>query len=242
MEFKYNSWAMFAGDGAAFSETFREEMATQLLDKFYLMLGIRTEIKNHEFQLHVGMTPLKTAYKDGYAFAIVEIITPISLSTHLTAYWKPHNGENAENASQLDIWDKGNIEFGWCSDFDKNEYIKYLEPRNVLTKEQLNSNFDYEYDYSLYPDLSFTICFSQKVFEKELTEIRSILSATLAGTYISGLTNEDGIMESGENNVIHGIFDFQDNDFDTSTQQLIEAVKTIGQSNVGKLIEKIIIE
>jgi len=242
MEFKYNSWTMFVNEGAAFTETFREEMATQLLAKFYLMLEIRNEIKRHKFHLHVGMTSLETIYKDGYAFAIVDILTPISMTISVTAYWKPNNGENVENASKLDVWNKENIEFGWCTDFDKNEFTKYLEPRNVLTKEQLNSNFDYEYDYTLYPDLSLTICFSQKVFEEELTEIASILSTTIKDTYISELTNENEIMESDKDDETVGIFDFQDNDFDTSTLQLVEAIKKIGQSNCGKLITKIIVE
>jgi hypothetical protein len=176
------------------------------------------------------------------AFAVVEIITPISMATRVTAYWKPTNEENVEHASKLDIWDKENIEFGWCTDFDKNKYTKYLEPRNVITKEQLNSNFDYEYDYTLYPDLSFTFCFSQKVFKEELTELASILSTTIKDTYISELTSEDEIFESDNNNETIGIFDFQDNKFDTSTQQLVDALKKVGQSSVGKLIEKVIVE
>jgi len=40
----FNWWASFCGESTAFTETFRVEMAAQLLKNFYLMLGVTTEI------------------------------------------------------------------------------------------------------------------------------------------------------------------------------------------------------
>jgi hypothetical protein len=227
---------MFVNEGASFSETFREQMATQLLNKFYLMLGIWGDIKRLKFHLHVGMTPLNTMCNDSYAFAIVDILNPISFAKSVTVYWKPNNGEKPENASKLDIWDRENIEFGWCMDFNENDFLKYLHPRNVITKEQLNSTFDYEYDYSSYPDLSFTICFNQKVFQDEIAEMEEILSTVIKNTYISELTTDDEQEESGDKNEVMVILDFHNNDFETSTQQLVDAFIKIGKTNVGNKI------
>ncbi|MES2543940.1 MAG: hypothetical protein V4548_03580 [Bacteroidota bacterium] len=242
MEFKYNNWTMFVNEGATFSETFREQMAFQLLNQFYLTLGVTDQIKNHKFRLHVGLAPLKTIYKDNHAFALVDIINPISISTKVTAYWKLNIDVNVENAPQLNVWNEENIEFSWCTDFEVNDYLQYLESRNIISKEQLDSNFDYEYDYALYPDVCCTICFSQKVYKTELTEIESILTETIKNSYISDLKNENEQMKSNKDNETIVMFDFQNNDFEKSKRQLEEAIKKIGQSKVGKLIDKIIIE
>ena len=236
-------WASFCNEAVAFSETFREEMATQLLKNFYLMLGVEAEVKKHkvDWRLIVGSLPLNTIYQDGYAFAIVEIITPISMSTATTAYWKPKNGEMPENAAHLDIWNNENIEFGWCIDFDKDLYIKYLTPENRLDKTELNIPFDIEYDFSLYPDLCLTVCFNQKVLKDEIEQIENILLEEVQETYISELTDENQIKESNEDNEIFGMFDFHNNDFEKSTQQLIDAFIKVGKSRVGNKIDKVVI-
>ncbi|MCL2131742.1 MAG: hypothetical protein FWH36_04725 [Lentimicrobiaceae bacterium] len=243
-EWAFSGWALFCDEAAAFSDTFREEMATQLLKKFYLMLGITTEIKIHKvkFRLMVGGTPLKTIYKDGYAFAMVEIINPISLSKAVTAYWKPKNGELSENAVHINVWNSENIEFGWCVDFDKNDYIRYLKPENRLDKKQFDIPFDIEYDFSLYPDLVLTICFNQKVFKNEIEQIENILSEEIKKAYISELTNENQTKESNEDNEIFGMFDFHNDDFTEATQQIIDSFIKIGKSNIGNKINKIVIQ
>lgn len=242
MEHKFNDWAMYLNVCASFSESFRQEMAIQLLEQFYRMLEFESKPTKNKFRLSAGLFPLNTVYENGYAFSVVSIVAPDSLSRRVTAYWKTKNGENVENAFSLHIWNEENIEFGWCTDFDKNYFLPYFEPRNLISKKQLKSNFDYEYDYKLFPDLSCTICFSRKVYHNELTQIETILTETIKETYISDLKNEDEEMESDKNNEIIVIFDFQDNDFEKSKNQLEEAIKKIGQNNVGKFIEKIIVE
>lgn len=240
--FKFHNWAMFANEAALFSSTFREEMASQLQDRFYSTLGITHDIKRPKFSLHAGLQPLKTIYKDGYGFALVYITTPVALSTPVTAYWKPLNEIAAENAPAIDNWNNDNIEFGWCTDFNNEDYTPYLKPRNIYSRNETNAKFEIEYDYTLYPDLSFTICCSEKIFEGEINEIEKILSTTIKNTYISELTNQDDIKESDDDNEIVGIFDFQDNDFEVSKQQLFEAFQKIGQSEVAQKIERVVIE
>lgn len=240
--FKYHKWAMFVNEAALFSDTFREEMASQLQDSFYSMLGVENDIKRPKFRLHAGLQPLKTIYKDGYGFALVYIINPIALSTPVTAYWKPLNEVKAENAAEIDIWKNDNIEFGWCTDFNNEDYTLYLKPRNIYSRKETNAKFEIEYDYTLYPDLSFTICCSEKIFEDEINEIEKILSATIKDTYISELTNQEDKKESDDDNEVVGILDFQDNDFEVSKHQLFEAFQKIGQSKVGQKIERVIIE
>ncbi|MFB9078907.1 hypothetical protein ACFFLS_10590 [Flavobacterium procerum] len=242
MEHKFNDWAMYLNVCASYSETFRQEMSMQLLEEFYRLLEFESKPTKNKFRLSVGLHPLKTEYENGYAFSVVHIVAPDSLSRPVTAYWKPKNGESVENAFSLDIWNKENIEFGWCTDFDKNVFLVYFEPKNLIPKKQLESNFDYEYDYTLFPDLSCTICFSRKVYLNELIQIATILTETIKDSYISDLRNEDGEMESNKNNETIVIFDFQDNDFEKSKKQLENAIKKIGQNSVGKLIEKIIVE
>ncbi|MCH5689868.1 hypothetical protein LWM68_39955 [Niabella sp. W65] len=105
---------------------------------------------------------MKTIYEDGYAFALVYITNPVAVATSLTAYWKPLTNINAEIAPELDIWNNENIEFGWCTDFNAENYTPYLKPRNIYSKQQNNTSFLIEYDYTTYPDLAFTICCSEK--------------------------------------------------------------------------------
>lgn len=240
--FKFHKWAIFATEAALFSHTFREAMASQLQDRFYAMLAISHDIKRRKFSFHAGLQPLRTIYNDGYGFALVYISNPVGLSTAVTAYWKPLNEITAENAPAIDNWNNDNIEFGWCTDFDNEDYTPYLKPRNIYSRNETNAKFEIEYDYTMYPDLSFTICCSEKIFEDEIIEIEKILSATIKDTYISELTNQDDIRESDDENEIVGIFDFQDNDFDVSKQQLFEAFQKIGQTEVGQKIERVVIE
>lgn len=242
MEHKFNDWAMYLNVCASYSETFRQEMAVQLLEEFYRLLEFESKPTKNKFRLSAGLHPLNTECENGYAFSVLYIVAPDSLSRPVTAYWKTKNEENVENAFSLDIWNKENIEFGWCTDFDKNVFLPYFEPKNLISKKQLKSNFDYEYDYALFPDLSCTICFSRKVYLDELTQIETILTETIKETYISDLKNEDEDMESDKNNQTIVIFDFQDNDFEKSKSQLEDAIKKIGQNAVGKLIKKITVE
>lgn len=242
MEFVHNGWAMFANEAAAFSGTFREEMAVQLLERFYLMMGIPNPGKQHKFHLQVGLLPLNTICQDGCGFAVVYIVSPDSVATPATAYWMPMNGEPPESASTTNVWNKDNIEFGWCADFDKNNYLTYVRPGSVLSKEQLGVPFDVEYNYSLFPDLSLTIRFDQKVFEDEILQIESMLAGEIKDTYISGLTNDDEVRESDEDNEIFGILDFQNNDVEIAKQQLIDALVKIGKSNLGNKIRRVTIE
>ncbi|MCH5715572.1 hypothetical protein [Niabella hibiscisoli] len=144
--------------------------------------------------------------------------------------------------SELDIWNNENIEFGWCTDFNAENYTPYLKPRNIYSKEQVGANFLIEYDYTLYPDLTFTICCSEKILEDEIEEIEKILSASIKDTYISELTNEEDKKESDSNNEIIAILDFQDNDFETSKRQILDAFQKIGQIPVGNKIDRIIVE
>lgn len=242
-DFKYHKWATFTKEAGGFSDSFRQVMASQLEEKFYLMLEVTQEkIKRPKFQLTVGLLPMKTIYKDGYAFALVYITDPVAFATPVTAYWRPLENVNVESATELDIWDNENIEFGWCTDFNVENYMPYLKPRNIYPKQQTGTSFLIEYDYTLYPDLTLIICCSEKIPEGEIEEIEKILSASIKDTYISELTTDEDEKESDNNNEIIAVLDFEDNDFEVSKQQILDAFQKIGQSPFANKIERVIIE
>ena len=150
-------WASFYQEGHTdFSPAFREEMARQLMQKFDLMLEIPDFARDKEFMLLVGLTPLKTSYKDGYAFSLVDVVGRNAQSTTITIYWKAADNQAITRQKTIAT---GEVEFGWCADFDKNYFLAFAKENHVPEINGEKLIFDFVFHAELFPDLFITYRF-----------------------------------------------------------------------------------
>lgn len=233
MEGDFSGWAQFWGDARNFSEGFREQMSHQLFVTFYHVLGIKDKSKMR-FLLQVGLTDMQTFVKDEYAFGLVTIISPTAQAKTITAYWKRQNKENPLNAISDVSLSPSTIEFGFCSDFDKDFFLAFVKPKKQLSRKKNNLNFTVEYDYALYPDLSMTISTEAALDEETPKMIHEVLNQQLSGAYVSEL--------EGKVNQYHGIFDFHDIPYEKGITQLVLALQELSKLQISSTIKKITIE
>ena len=233
MECKYSGWAEFWRESANFSKSFREQMSEQLFRKFYEILGIKDKTKMR-FMLQIGLIDMQTILKDEYAFGLVTIISPTAYAKTITVYWKRENKENPLNAINDVSLNPHTIEFGWCSDFDKEFFLEFIKPMKRLPKKRNNLSFTVEYDYTLYPDLSITIYTKNELAEETLKMIHTVLNQHISDTYISEITNEG--------DQYCGIFDFQNNPYEKGVAELLLALQELSKLGFSSSIKKISIE
>lgn len=231
MESNDIGWASFYNDASTeFSEQFQTEMANQLLDKFNKMVEIEGFAKNKGFMLLVGMEELKTTYQNGYAFALVEIIAPNTYSKTITAYWKSDDNIGIVTA---DTVNSENVEFGWCSDFDK-EFFRSFAKENVIKQiDGVTLNFKYIADFQLFPDITISYEFTTLPTQEQLEEIKNLLSPNHSEAYISELTEYEGKYFS--------MFDFQSADPNDGIKQIEQFILSLNSSEIGKLVKSVTI-
>lgn len=233
MECKYSGWAQFWKEAADFSLSFREQMSEQLFLRFYEILGIKDKTKMR-FMLQIGLEDMQISVKDEYAFGLVTVISPTAFARTITAYWKRENKENALNAINDVSLNRLTIEFGWCSDFDKEYFLEFIKPKKQLPKKKNNLNFIVEYDYALYPDLSLTIHTKNELDDQSLKMIHTVLNQHISNTYISEITSEG--------DQCCGIFDFHDNPYEKGIAELLTAFQELSRLAISSSIRKISIE
>jgi hypothetical protein len=234
MNNKEIGWAYFYNEALEFSDQFQIQMSKQLELKFRLMLGLTSKSKKNKFMLFVGMEEMKTVNQDGYSFALIEIICPNSFSKKITAYWKVKNDIDLLSVTQSNKLTDNEIEFGWCSDFDKDYFLKFYNSRKKLNKEENNISFDVEFDFKLFPDLSIKIYPIGKLQEEQIANIRKAFVQNLTCAYVSEITKSEDSHSL--------IIDFQDQAFDAGTDELLKAIQAISASENGEKIKKLIIE
>jgi len=229
MESNDIGWASFYNDASTeFSESFQTEMADQLMDKFNKMVDIEDFAKNKGFMLFVGMEELKTTYQNGYAFALVEIIAPNTYSKTITAYWKSDDNKGIVTA---DTVSSENVEFGWCSDFDK-EFFRSFAKENVIKQiDGVALKFKYVTDFQLFPDITISYEFTTPPTQEQLEEIKNLLSPNRSEAYISELTEYEGKYFS--------MFDFQSADPNVGIRQIEQFILSLNSSKVGEIIKSI---
>lgn len=225
-------WAMFFNEASTdFSEAFQTEMAQQLMAQFNSLVEIENFAQDKNFMLVVGMTPLKTTYKDGYAFVLVEVICPNSESKTITAYWKARENRLITKVDSITDED---IEFGWCADFDK-EFFKSFSVENVIS--QINGTklkFKYVAHLELYPDLLITYSFSSEPTEVQLQNIKILLSSNFTEAYISGIGKVEGIYST--------MLDFQATEVSKGLKQIEQFILSLNESEIRAIIESVKID
>jgi hypothetical protein len=234
MKDKKIGWAYFYDEALGFSEQFQIQMSEQLELQFNLMLGISEKVKKSKFIMFVGMEEMKTVYQDGYSFAIIEIICPNNLSKIITAYWRVKKGVDLMNVTQSNILTENDIEFGWCSDFEKEYFLKFYKKRKSLNKKENNILFDVEFDLKFFPDLSIKIYPIDKIQEEEIVNIQKTFVKILKNAYVSEITKSKDTLLL--------LIDFHSQTFDEGKDELLVAIQSLSASENGKKIKKIIIE
>lgn len=231
MESNNIGWAAFYNDASTeFSTTFQTEMANQLMDKFNTMVEIDSFAQNKKFILFVGMTELKTTYQNGYAFVLVDVIAPNSYTKTITAYWQANNNETIVKS---DFVNSENIEFGWCSDFDK-ELFKSFAKENVIKQiDGIDLKFKYVADFQLYPDLTISYEFKSLPSQEQLEEIKSLLVTSFTESYVSGVTKYE------ESHLT--MIDFQGTEVEKGLKQIEQFIIALNSGEVIEIIKSITI-
>lgn len=222
-------WATFYNDVSEdFSPEFQREMSNQLMNAFNEMVGIENFASEKKFMLFVGMTELKTLYKDGYAFSLVEVIAPNSFSKSLTAFWKAKDNQKIVASNSVS---SQNIEFGWCADFDKEFFKSFVKENVIKTIKDIELNFKYVADFELFPDLNILFQFQQLLDSFKIDKINHLLTSCFTESYISGLSEHDGNYST--------VIDFQGTDFNNGVNQIEQFILDLNSSDLCKLIESI---
>lgn len=222
-------WAFFEKEALEFSESFQVQMSKQLEQRFNHFLNIENVVSDKEFMLFVGSTDMQITYKDGFGFALVEVISSGMFSNYLTAYWRIEDSTKIESATEKTSLDLGNIEFGWCADFDPEVFLKHVSSIQRLDSKKHNIAFDVEYDFNSYPDLSIEFKFKNEPSENELKTIQNTVSHSLPRSYVSEISLID--------DKHFCVIDFQNQKFEEGTTDLWEVVNKLNKIDEKEIIE-----
>jgi hypothetical protein len=224
-------WASFYNEALTdFSEEFQTELSNQLKDRFDLMVEVQNYADDNDFQLLVGMVPLKLTYQDGYGFGLVEIIDKYSFSNTTTFYWKSTEVLN-ENAINSVKTNRQNIEVGWCADFDKEQFLN-LEGNKIVSDIQSKVlGFKYTANFDLYPDISFNFSFTVDPSKSNLDEIFSLMKKNFKNAYVSEI--------SEFKNKFHSIVDFQSTDADDFITEINQFIIDYISGDLKKITKSI---
>lgn len=213
-----------------FSPSFKKQFSMQLKDAFNALTGIEDFTEKKDFQILVGMSDMKIIYQDGYGFGLLQLITPSSRSIHQTFYWK---AEPVIDAFKTDTYTAENIEFGFCSDFDKNTFLKYYYNDVAASIQDAALGFRYTANFELFPDLTFSFRFKEEQTEEQLKEMEQLMNKKLTNAYVSEL--------SLHNDKYICIVDFQGESDDEAISQIGELIAHLASNPMGKSIESIAI-
>ena len=222
-------WATFFNEASTdFSTEFQTEMSNQLMEKFNSLMGIGNFAEDKEFALFVGMEDMKTIYKDGYAFSLVEVLAPSSETKILTIYWKSKDNKNIVKSHLISA---ETVEFGWAADFDV-DFFKRFAKENVISEingEKLK--FKFVADVETYPDLMLYFTCKKKPTKDQLNKIKTLLVENLPESYISDISEKDG--------KFHIMLDFQGTNAQKGLNQFQKFITHLNSTEIGDIIESI---
>lgn len=228
---KTYGWAFFDNEASKFSESFKEQMSKQLEKRFNQFLNIENAVSEYDFMLFVGQSDMQLSYRDGFGFAIVEVISSGMFSNYLTAYWTIADDTQIESATKIISLDSNNIEFGWCTDFDTQIFLEHTTTVQKIDSTKYDFVFDIEYDFQLYPDLSIEFRFNTEPSEQDLETIQKTVTLSLPEAYVGKISLDDGKYIS--------IIDFQNQKFKEGTTDLLEVVNKLNDLAEKEIIDLI---
>jgi len=221
-----SNWATFYFNVEKFSAEFQNEMSVQLHRCFNAMIE-KTDFANENgFKLLIGKTDLKTVYQDGYAFSLVEIIGPNHFSKSLTIYWKSNDNIAICNSNEVN---SENVEFGWCEDFEKDQFINYNVEDTVKSIQQNALGFHYTAGFSGYPVLNVVFRFNIEVSEQLENEIHHIVEKTLSSAKI--------ISNQTSKNVYRIKIDFKKKKLENTILEINDLVGSLTRNAILEAIE-----
>jgi hypothetical protein len=167
-------------------------MSRQLSRKLDLMIGIENYARDNEFQLLVGLEPLKMNFQDAYAFCLVEVVDRYSFASIVTVYWKESTIDNKVVMKSNEL-NATNIEFGWCADFNKEKFLKNEESKLVGGLQNEGLGFRCTVNFTLYPDISYTFKFKEEPNKTNLRQINEFIKSNFKNSFISEITGSGKI-------------------------------------------------
>jgi hypothetical protein len=201
-----------------FSESFKVQFSIQLEKAFNAMTETENFAQKRGFQILVGMEDIKLIYQDGYGFGLLELITPNSESIPQTFFWQT---ENVEDAFKRNEFSNENIKFGFCTDFEKDYFLKFKKRNKVRVIGGDKLKFDYIEEIDLYPDLNISIEYASKLNQVQLEILKNEIQLHLEESYIGDVNQIE--------NTVEIMIDFQGTEFKTGKKQLRKFIQDLNQ-------------
>lgn len=201
-----------------FLESFKEQFSIQLERAFNAMTETENFAQKRGFQILVGMEDMKLIYQDGYDFGLLELITPTSESLPQTFFWQT---DNVQEAFKRNDFNKENIKFGFCSDFEKDYFLKFKKRNKVRAIGGEKLIFEYVEELDLYPDLNIAIKYTSKPNQVQLKKLKNEIQLHLEEFYIGDVNQIE--------NTVEIMIDFQGTEFKTGKKQLRKFIQILNQ-------------
>lgn len=201
-----------------FSESFKEQFSLQLENAFNAMTETENFAQKRGFQILVGLEDMKLIYQDGYGFGLLEIITPYSESIPQTFFWQT---ENEKDAFKRNEFNSENIKFGFCTDFEKDYFLKFKKRNKVRVIGGDKLKFEYIEEIDLYPDLTISIEYALKLNQVQLEKLKNEIQFYLKESYVGDVNQLENTLEI--------MIDFQGTEFKTGKKQLRQFIRDLNQ-------------
>jgi len=205
-------------------------MSNQLMQQFNATMVIENCVMEKEFTLSVGFTELKTMYDNNYSFSLVQVNCRNNYSYTITAYWK---ADDNITITKQDSVNSSQVEFGWCSDFDKDQFSTCSKDNLITEINGTKIQFKYAGNYQLFPDLIIKYKFKNDLTDHELQAINELLTSIYSDAYVSPIKKYEVQYYSS--------IDFQSYDFELGISQMERFILELNSSEFVENIESIII-
>lgn len=225
-------WVGFYNEAhSEFSESFKEQFSLQLESAFNAITEIENFAQKRGFQILVGMEDMKLIYKDGYGFGILELITPYSDAIPQTFFWQTNH---VKDAFKRNDFNNENIQFGFCTDFQKDYFLKFKKRNKIRVLNSDKLKFEYFEEFSLYPDLNISIEFLSEPTQVQCNNLKNKIQAYIDESYVSDANQIE--------NTVRIMIDFQATEFKTGKKQLREFIRDLNQRTDLNEIKTVCVE
>jgi len=233
------NWIIYIGQKELnFSEYFKQELSSQLLEIFEYNIEEKDILKKHFFALFINSDEIEIIENEDYVYTKIGILSPDSLNREITIGWKSKSFENKINIHS-ELTEKNDIEFFYFTDFPTEELKSYILKKGKSNKQ--SKEFQTQIRLDLFPDLIMKFELKREFTENEISKINKIVSENITKHF-----NTCYVSKFAENQIM---FDFQidTSNFNMEDLKQVEIVlenilSDFGNLNFAKKIEQIIIE
>ena len=174
-DFEDFDWTSFYDFAEDFHPSFRKELSKQLLQKISLKTKCK-QFEKYNFQILIGLDDLHMQIHNNKMYALVSLITPVSLSIPTWIYW--YSEDISYTLSDLHRQDISNVSvvIEWNIDFPLEEVVSYMRPRKIDKAKKTGYNFNIEFYYFSFPDFSLEFQFQQPLKDSEIDRINRFIA------------------------------------------------------------------